>query len=52
MLVSIFCSRHKFLKCVECGCSKLSVAFSGAKSGESDARDAAGISRVYMCVCV
>ena len=52
MLVSVFCSRHKFVKCVECGCSKGSVALGGAESGEGDARDVAGISRVSGYVYV
>ena len=41
MLVSVLCSCHKSMKCVECGCSKGFVALDGAKSGEGDARDAA-----------
>ena len=52
MLGSVFCSRHKFVKCVERGCSKGSVALGGAKSGEGNARDVAGISREFGCVCV
>ena len=52
MLVSVFCSRHKSIKYVECGCSKGSVALGGAKSGEGGARDVACISRESECVSV
>jgi len=52
MLVSVISSRYKFVKCVECGCSKGFVALTGAESGEGDARDVASISRVSGCVCV
>ena len=52
MLVSVLCNCHKSMKFVECGCSKDSVALGGAKSGEGNARDTAGISRDSSCVCV
>ena len=52
MLVSVFCSRHKVVECVECRCSKGSVALGGAESDEGNARDAIGISRVVGCVYV
>ena len=32
MLVSVLCSHHKLVKCMECKCSKGSVALSGAKA--------------------
>ena len=51
MLVSVFCSRRKFVKCVECRCSKGFVALSGAETGEGNARDAEGVSRVSGCIC-